>query len=169
MAECVRLLAAFDDRNAAVAAARHARAAGMRLVTTFAPAFDRELTDLTEPHSDIPGAVTLVAAIAGGAAALAFVMWTASVWPQVRVGGKPLISVPPDLIVTFEMTVLCAAIAAIAMFLVWARRGRRRAATAYDAAFSDARFGLLVACESERYQEAIDVLARAGAVTCRAA
>lgn len=168
MADCVRLLAEFDDRNAAVAAARLARAAGLRLVTTFAPAFDRELTDLAEPHSDVPGAITLSAAIVGGAAALAFVVWTARAWPEVPVGGKPLISLPPDLIVTFEMTVLSAAIAAIIMFLVWARRGRRRGAAAYDSAFSDARFGLLIACETARREEAIDVLARAGAVTCRA-
>ena len=167
MAERVRLLAEFDDRNAALDAARRIRAAGMRLVTTFAPAFDRELTELAEPHSDIPGAVTLSAAIIGGAAALGFVMWTARAWPDVRLGGKPLISLPPDLIVTFEMAVLSAAIAAMVMFLVWARRGRRRGAALYGPAFSDARFGVLMTCESARRQEAIDVLARSGAVTCR--
>src|SRR5205807_9068122 len=104
---------------------------------------------------------------AGGAAGLAFAIWTVRQWPVLIVGGKPLIAWPPFLIIAFEFTILLAAMAAFAAFLLGAYRARRGTRVGYDASLSDARFGLLIACTPARANEVGVLMIEHGAAAWR--
>lgn len=78
-------------------------------------------------------------AAAGGAAGLSFGAWLTSMaqraWP-LDTGGMPIVAWWPNLIVTFELTMLGAIVATVLALLVTARLPARRSAL-YDPAVSD--------------------------------
>jgi hypothetical protein len=59
---------------------------------------------------------TLAGAVTGAAAGLAFIIYTVRSWPLVT-GGKPLISIPPFVVVTFACTILLGGLASLLGFL----------------------------------------------------
>ena len=63
--------------------------------------------------------VTMVGALVGGACGLGLQYWTSAVSWALNVGGKPFFSLPAFIPVTFELTILFAALSSvITMFLV---------------------------------------------------
>jgi len=63
---------------------------------------------------------TLAGGLTGLAAGFAFTIWTVSQWPLIT-GGKPLISIPPFVVVAFALTILLGGLASLAGFLLLAR------------------------------------------------
>lgn len=59
---------------------------------------------------------TLAGAVTGAAAGLGFILYTVNDWPLVT-GGKPLMSVPPFVVVTFACTILLGGIVSFLGFL----------------------------------------------------
>ena len=78
-------------------------------------------------------------ALGGAVFGLAFGTWltrlTESSWP-LSTGGMPIIAMWPNLIITFELTMLSAVLATFASMLVTTKLGRRRPAL-YDPAVAD--------------------------------
>lgn len=67
--------------------------------------------------------IAFIAGAAGGALGLLFQIWVfTKAWPLV-IGGKPFLSIPSFIPVTFELTVLFAAIAMVIAFLVRSNLG----------------------------------------------
>jgi Protein of unknown function (DUF3341) len=164
----IGVMAVFDSRDALLVAAAAAKRERLAPVTAFAPAYDeRILRACGAMESSVPW-WTLAGGIAGAVVGLAFTIWTVRQWPLLVVSGKPLVAWPPFLIVAFELTILVASIGAIASFLANASRARRRVRIAYDASFSDARFGLLIACTPARANEVGVLMAQHGASAWRA-
>jgi hypothetical protein len=88
--------------------------------------------------------VCFLAGLTGGSSALAFQVWTSAVsWP-LNIGGKPFASYPAFVPVTFELTVLSAALVSAAAFLFRSRLfpGRRSAPLPR---VTDDRFALVTA------------------------
>ncbi|QHI97383.1 DUF3341 domain-containing protein [Xylophilus rhododendri] len=115
------LLAQFDSAEALLVAARAVHAAGCRQAEAYAP-FDVEGLDeaLGLPPSRIPAA-TLAGAVLGGAGGY-FMQWYAAVIDlPLNIGGRPEHSWPMFIPVTFEMTILGGALAAVLAFFVAAR------------------------------------------------
>jgi hypothetical protein len=74
------------------------------------------------PRSKLPK-VAFAAGLAGGTLGLLFQIWVfTSAWPLV-IGGKPYLSLPSFIPVTFELTVLFAAFAMVIVFLVRSKLG----------------------------------------------
>jgi uncharacterized membrane protein len=161
------VLAAFDDRSALLTAVRDARARGVECLTAFAPAYDKEIVEMTARPSSTIGAAALAGAVAGCVAGFALTMWTTVQWPALRVGGKPLISIPAFVLIAFELTVLVASLAAAAAFVRRAVASRPARPDAYDCSFTDQRFGLLIGAEALPPDDAIDMVRAAGAVEWR--
>jgi hypothetical protein len=63
---------------------------------------------------------TLAGALAGLVAGFAFTIWTVNQWPLIT-GGKPLISIPPFVVIAFALTILLGATASLTGFLLLAR------------------------------------------------
>lgn len=161
------VLGIFDARDAVLAAVRQARAEGLPGVAAFAPAFDRELVDAADPAPTPVRRWTLAGGVLGGLSGLALTIWTTSQWPTLIVGGKPLISIPPFLVIAFELTILMGGLATFAGFVLWVLRARAPETTPYDPRFSAGHFGLFVACRPGDVDRVTAFLRGTGAIECR--
>jgi len=100
---------------------------------------------------------TLVGGLTGAATGLAFPVWTSVDWPLV-VGGKPIVSIPPYIIITFELMVLFGALSTIIGLFVLSRLPRVKPAIIYDPEFTAGRYGVYVEAEGARLDEARKIL-----------
>lgn len=107
------MLAEFAEADALAAAARRAHDAGYRHVETYSPfPVEGVAESLGFTHTRLPW-IVLIGGIIGCLGGYALQYWVTVVNYPVNVGGRPLHSWPAFLPVTFEMTVLVAALAAI--------------------------------------------------------
>jgi len=81
------------------------------------------------------------------------------------VGGKALGSVPPYIIIMFELTILLGALSTIAGLVVHTFKTHR--AAAYDPRFTNDLIGIFVPCPPERRTAVQQVLQQAGATEVR--
>jgi hypothetical protein len=163
------VLGVFRHLDAAVAAIKQLKAGGHRDFTVYSPIPRHELEGaLDQPVSPVR-AFTLVGGIAGCAAGAWLTLWMSYDWPIV-VGGKPVGSVPPYVVIMFEMTILFGALATllgIAFNALFA--ARRRGTIAYDARFSNDCFGIFVPCGADRAGAVEGLLRSSGAEEVRRA
>ena len=107
------LMAEFPDPNTLVAAARKTREAGYRKMDAFSPFPIEELSDALGHHHDPLPLLVLIGGIVGGVSGFLFQYWASAIDYPINVGGRPLLSWPSFIPVTFEMTILVAAFAAV--------------------------------------------------------
>ena len=160
------LLATFANERALVAAAREAQAAGITVVDAYTPYPVQALYERigAEP-SPVLARACAAGAVAGALGATAFQVWTSAVdWP-LNVGGKPLPAWLAYVPVTFEATVLCAAVATFVTFLAVSGLGRRQPRTRLPRVVSDDGFVLQVVASADASRErAVAWLRTAGAL-----
>jgi Protein of unknown function (DUF3341) len=158
------LVAYFDDERRLLDGARAARAAGFEISDAFVPYAVHGLDEAMGLRRSRLPLVCFAAGLTGGALALSFELWTsASSW-ALNVGGKPFASVPAFIPVTFELTVLSAALASAGAFFFRSRLfpGKKGAALPR---VTDDRFALVLERDD---QVAREVLRAAGAVEVKA-
>src|SRR5512137_922783 len=107
------LMAEFDDPTALVAAARRAYAEGFRKMDAYSPFPIEALTDALHLHSTRVPVITLIGGCVGACAGYGLEYWVSAIAYPLNVGGRPLHSWPSFIPVTFEMTVLFAALSAV--------------------------------------------------------
>ncbi len=141
----MRVVAYFDSLGALErAAGGTAPALGWRVVTICSPAYHEKVVDLARAlRSPVPG-VALAGGVLGALSGWVLTVGTVREWPQLIVGGKPLVAVPSFLIVIFELAILLAGLAAGVTFVAASARARRGARGAADATTTDNRFSLLL-------------------------
>ncbi|MDV2479920.1 MAG: quinol:electron acceptor oxidoreductase subunit ActD, partial [bacterium] len=64
---------------------------------------------------------TFFGALSGTITGFAFTIYTVLRWPLLITGGKPIVSIPPFVIIAFELTILFGAIATFLGFLILSR------------------------------------------------
>jgi hypothetical protein len=107
------LLAEFDDPSSLVAATTSARQAGYRMMDAYSPFPIEELHGaLGARHTRLP-LVVLLGGLAGCFGGYGLQYWAAAIAYPLNVAGKPLHSWPAFIPVTFECTILGAALAAV--------------------------------------------------------
>jgi hypothetical protein len=139
-----RLVATFTDEGTLLAAVHAARAAGVAIDDAYTPYAVHGLDEAMGLRRSRLTWVCFLAGLTGAACALGFQLWTSTAsWP-LNVGGKPFASVPAFIPVTFELTVLSAALISGATFLLRSRLfpGRRSVPLPR---VTDDRFALVVA------------------------
>lgn len=159
------VLGAFAEVDAAVEAIEKLRAAGLRRIVTFSPMPSHDLEHALHPPQSPVRMFTLIGGLTGAATGFALPTWTSLDWPLVT-GGKPIISIPPMVIIAFELTILFAALSTIAGLFINARLPRARTQVVYDPTFSAGQFGVFVAANG-RAQQAREIMMRAGALSVR--
>jgi hypothetical protein len=83
-------------------------------------------------------------------------------WPLL-VGGKPVASVPPYVVIGFELTILLGALSTVlGVILLSALKARKR--IPYDEKFSDDRIGVFVPCRADQAAALEALLRQAGSV-----
>jgi hypothetical protein len=112
------LLAAFDTPERLVEAARAIRAQGFCKVDAFTPFPVKGLEQALDFHDRRVPAAMLIGGIVGGAGGFLMQVATNLDYP-LWIGGRPLIALPAFMMISFELMVLGAVLAAIgAMFIV---------------------------------------------------
>ena len=106
------LMAEFDNPTALVTAARRAREAGYRRMDAYSPFPIEELSEVLH-HKDRLPLLVLIGGLLGGASGFLFQYWASAIDYPLNIGGRPLLSWPSFIPVTFEMTILVAAFAAV--------------------------------------------------------
>ena len=107
------LMAEFDNPTALVEAARQTLAAGYKKIDAYSPFPVEELAEAIGFQKNGVPLVVLVGGILGGLAGYLMQYWISGIAYPVNVGGKPLNSWPAFIVVTFEMTILFAGVAAV--------------------------------------------------------
>jgi hypothetical protein len=107
------VMAEFDDPNALVAATYRAHYEGYRRMDAYSPFPIEELHEaLGEHHSRLP-LIVLIGGIVGCIGGYLLQYWAAVIAYPLNVAGKPLNAWPLFIPVTFECTILGAALAAV--------------------------------------------------------
>jgi ActD protein len=107
------LLAEFSDPNELIAAVRRTREAGYRDIDAYTPFPIEALSEALGMHYNRLPLVVLIGGIVGALAGLGLQYWTAVVDYPINVGGRPFFSLPSFIPITFETTVLVAALSAV--------------------------------------------------------
>ena len=107
------LMAEFDNPTALVEAARAAREKGYRKLDAYSPFPIEELTGALHLHHNKLPLIVLAGGIVGGLAGYLLQYYVTVVYFPINIAGRPLHSWPSYIIITFEMTILLAAISAV--------------------------------------------------------
>jgi hypothetical protein len=106
------LMAEFDSPSAIVAAARRTYGAGYRRINAYSPFPIEELSEAIGYHRDYVALCTLICGVIGALGGFMLQYWTGGIDYPLNVGGRPLLSLPAFIPITFESTVLLAAFGA---------------------------------------------------------
>jgi hypothetical protein len=106
------LMAEFDSPTALVAGAEKARLAGYRRIDAYTPIPIEELSDALGLRPTRLPILVFLGGLAGGLGGYALQYWTQTTAYALNVGGRPFHSWPHFIPVTFETTVLGAALTA---------------------------------------------------------
>ncbi|HEY0385066.1 MAG TPA: DUF3341 domain-containing protein [Pyrinomonadaceae bacterium] len=107
------LMAEFDNPTDLVAAAREAYEAGYRKINGYSPFPIEALQEAIGFHKTGMPLIVLIGGIVGAVLGYGMQYYLAAVDYPLNVGGRPNHSWPSFIPITFEMTVLCAALAAV--------------------------------------------------------
>jgi hypothetical protein len=107
------LLAEFNSPTAIVAAARKAYAAGYRKMDAYSPFPIEELSEAIGFHTNRVPLIVLASGLIGLLSGLGLQIWASAIEYPLNVGGRPFISWPSFIPITFELTILLAAFGAV--------------------------------------------------------
>ena len=111
------LLAEFDEANALVSATRRAHEQGYRQMDAYSPFPIEELTEALGVRKTRLPLLVLFGGIFGACAGYGMIYYSAVIGYPLNVGGRPLHSWPAFIPVTFELTILSAALIAVLAML----------------------------------------------------
>jgi len=111
--EVYGLIAEFATPGQLLQAARRAREAGYRRMDAYSPFPIEGLSEEVGFHHTGLPAIVLIAGIVGALSGFGMQYWMSKIDYPLNVGGRPLNSWPSFIPVTFELTILFAALAAV--------------------------------------------------------
>ena len=107
------VMAEFNNPTALVNAAREARARGYRKLDAYTPFPIEELSEaLHLPKRKLP-LIVLIGGILGGLTGFLMQYYVTVIYFPINIAGRPLDSWPMYIVITFELTILFAAISAV--------------------------------------------------------
>jgi len=107
------LMAEFEDPGSLVAATQGAYREGYRVMDAYAPYPIEELHEALGTHHTRLPLIVLIGGLCGCIGGYALQYWASAIAYPVNIGGKPLHSWPAFIPVTFECTILAAALSCV--------------------------------------------------------
>src|SRR5881296_1019190 len=107
------LMAEFDDPNTLVAATHRAYHEGYRQMDAYSPFPIEELHEALGVHHTRLPLIVLIGGLCGCLGGYLLQYWSSALAYPLNIGGKPLHSWPAFIPVTFECTILAAALSAV--------------------------------------------------------
>jgi hypothetical protein len=113
------LMAEFETAGELVAAARRTKEAGFRKFDAYTPFPIHELDDAMDLHDNRVALFTLIGGLIGCIGGFSLASWVEAIALPLNIGGRPFISAPMYIPITFECTVLIGGLtAAISMIML---------------------------------------------------
>ena len=107
------LMAEFETPTDIVSAAKRTHQAGYRKIDAYSPFPIEELAEAIGFHYESVALVTLIGGLLGMFGGYFMQYWIHAIDYPTNVGGRPFNSWPAFIVVTFELTILCAGLAAV--------------------------------------------------------
>src|SRR5471030_2335455 len=107
------LMAEFDDPQSLVTATTRAREEGYRRMDAYSPFPIEELHEALGSHHTRLPLIVLIGGLVGGIGGYLLQYWVSVIAYPVNIGGKPMHSWPAFIPVTFECTILAAALSCV--------------------------------------------------------
>jgi hypothetical protein len=138
-------LGTFAHCDTFLAALRQLEEQGFRQVTVFSPIPLHEVEEVLKQGPSPVRYFTLGGGILGALTGFVLTIATSLHYPLIT-GGKPFVSIPPFLVIAFELAILFGALGTVLGLLLNIRLPRLHPEPGYDSRFSEDRFGLRVRC-----------------------
>ena len=152
----------FKGPKAALAAAGKLKGEGFSCLELMSPIPLEGVEEQLGRKKSVIKRFTLFGAILGGLSGFALAAGTAVLYVH-PTGGRPIITFPPFLIITYEMTILFGILATVIGFLISARLPAIRNRVYVPETAVD-KFAVTVSCDSdEQLQRAAEILRKLGA------
>lgn len=164
MAPTETVLGVFAHVDTTVRALEELRSKGYHDLSVYTPLPVHEIQDVMERGRPVSPVrlFTLIGGLTGLTSGFLLTIWSSLQWGLV-VGGKPVVSIPPFVVIAFELTILFSGVATIIGLLTLARLPRREPSAAFDPRFTNDRFGVAVHCGPDRGHSVREILRAAGA------
>jgi hypothetical protein len=159
-------LGIFGDPESALVAAGQLKGAGFDGLEIMSPIPIHGIDEVLGPKKSVIKRFTFFGGIFGALAGFALAAGTAVLYAH-PTGGRPIITIPPFLIITYEMTILFGILATVLGFLISARFPAMRERVYAPESAVD-KFVVAVSCDSdESVNRAGAILRAAGAEEIR--
>jgi hypothetical protein len=131
-------------------------------MVVYTPTPIHEVQNILEKKGSHVRYFTLAGAAAGLFTGFALSIWSSLKWSLIT-GGKPVVSIPPFVVVGFEMTILFGALATLIGLILTNQFPNYRIPNTYDERFSNDKFGLAIKITEEDKQSYEELLQSTGA------
>jgi ActD protein len=156
------VLGIFSYVDVTVETVKKLKRAGFFKLRVFSPLPNHDIEEVMDEPESIVRFFTFFGAMLGAACGVAFTVLTSTDWP-ISVSAKPIVSLPPFIVIIFELTILIGALSTLLGFLINGRLRRNAPKSMYDPRFSEDKFGVMVTCEKESVNEVENILSSQGA------
>ena len=162
------VLGVFAHVDTAVQAIEALRGKGHHDVAVYTPAPIHEIEEVLEHGRPVSRVrlFTLIGGLTGTTSGFLLTIWSAMQWNLVT-GGKPIASIPPFVIIAFELTILFGGIATLLGLVLLGGLPRARPSAGFDPRFTNDRFGVAVRCGPDGREAVRAILQAAGAEEVR--
>ncbi len=161
MSEEVRLIGSFPDDERCAHGIEKLKEAKARFYAYY-PIPSEKIEEAIGLGKSPVRAWVLAGGIFGVLSAFALTIGTSLEW-NLNAGGKPIASIPPYLIIVFELMILCGGLAGVLGFFFNSRMPVLDALPGYSPRFAGDRFGLVVPCSEADSAQLESLLREAGA------
>ena len=156
------VLGIFSYLDATLETVRKLKDAGFNNLRVFSPFPSHEIEEVMDEPESIVRFFTLGGAMLGVACGVGFTVLMSTDWP-ISVSAKPIVSLPPFMIIIFELTILMRALATLLGLLVNSRLRRNAPKSMYDTRFSVDKFGVMITCSKDGVKDVEEILNSQGA------
>ena len=135
---------------------------GFENIRVFSPVPNHEIENAIDVPESPVRFFTLIGGLFGATCGFAITALTAMDYP-IYVSAKPIVSIPPFMVIVFELTVLFGALSTLAGLIFNSLLRRNAPVTMYDKRISDDKFGLMVVCPEQYLSNVEQILNSTGA------
>jgi hypothetical protein len=162
------VLGVFAHVDTTVRALESLKSKGYHDLTVYTPVPIHEIEEVMERDRPVSRVrlFTLIGGLTGTISGFLLTIGSSMQWNLV-VGGKPIASIPPFVVIAFEMTILFGGIATLIGMVTLGRLPRLKPSPTFDPRFTNDRFGVAVHCAPERGSSVREILRSAGAEEVR--
>ena len=159
MSENKKILAIYSYMDLLIDTIKELRSKGFEDIRAFSPVPSHEIEDALDKGYE-PSKVkyfTLCGAILGACVGAAFTVLTSLDWPIVT-SAKPIVSVPPYMIIIFECMILIGGLSTFLGLIINSRLRKNVDPIHYDDRFSNDKFGILVTFDNADFEQVEHIL-----------